>query len=154
MNYKSEVCKAAIPQARLSCADDEGGGMIKEPEWARHVLDWSPTGSRVICDPPPTDTDEDWVCFQPQYDAAIAALEEDGFKSEGSPKFYTGNNRGSFRSLRKGNVNLILTDQREFFDLFVSATELAKRFNLREKADRIALFQVVLYGVEAHNLEA
>lgn len=128
--------------------------MILEPEWAKHVLAWSRTGSRVICDPAPVDTDEDWVCFQPHYDDAIKALEADGFKSEGLPEFYTGNNRGSFRSLRKGVLNLILTDDKEFFDLFVSATELARRFNLQEKADRIALFQVVLYGVEAHNLEA
>lgn len=128
--------------------------MIKEPEWAKHVLTWSSTGSRAICDPPPFDTDEDWVCFAPDYEDSIAALEAQGFKSEGNPEFYTGNNRGNFRSLRRGVVNLILTDQQEFFDLFVSATELARRFNLQEKADRIALFQVVLYGVEAHNLQA
>ena len=124
------------------------------PEWSKHVLLYSPTGSRVICDPTPTDTDEDFVCFQPNYDAAILALEADGFISEGSPEFYTGNSRGNFRSLRKGSVNLILTDQRAFYELFNTATELARRFNLINKSDRIALFQAVLYGVEAHNLEA
>ena len=90
--------------------------MIKEPEWAKHVLAFSRTGSRVICDPPPLNTDEDWVCFQPNYDEAIKALEADGFMSEGLPEFYTGNDRGSFRSLRKGDINLILTEQKEFFD--------------------------------------
>ena len=124
-----------------------------EHEWDGHVLQWSATGSRVICDPAPTNTDEDYVCFQPAYEKAIVNLEGLGFKSEGNPEFYTGNDRGNFRSLRKGNVNLILTDQCEFYQLFCSATELARRFNLLKKADRIALFQVVLYGVEAHNLE-
>ena len=128
--------------------------MILEPEWAKHVRSWCQTGSRVICDPAPMDTDEDWVCFSPRYEAAIAALEAEGFVSEGLPQFYTGNDRGNFRSLRRGEINLILTDKEEFFDLFVSATELARRFNLVKKADRIALFQVVLYGVKAHNLQS
>ncbi len=126
--------------------------MIKEPEWAANIDSWAPTGSRVICKPPPVDTDEDWVCFSHRYQKAIDGLESEGFVSEGHPEFYTGNDRGNFRSLRRGRLNLILTDQLEFFNLFVSATELARRFNLRNKADRIALFQVVLYGVEAHNL--
>lgn len=126
--------------------------MRQEPEWVKHVKAFSPTGSRVICTPPPTDTDEDWICFHPQHSKAMVALESNGFRSEGNPQFYTGNDRGSFRSLRKGEVNLILTDEREFYDLFVSATELARRFNLTRKSDRIALFQVVLYGVKAHDL--
>lgn len=33
-----------------------------------------------------------------------------------------------------------------------SATALAKRFSLLNKADRIALFKAVLYGVSADNL--
>lgn len=126
--------------------------MLLEPEWAKHMTSWSRTGSRVICDPAPTDTDEDWICLAIDYDRAIVGLEANGFKSEGKPEFYTGNNRGNFRSLRRGEINLILTDQIDFFNLFVSATELARRFNLVKKADRIALFQVVLYGVEAHNI--
>ena len=125
---------------------------MAEIDWTKHVRLFKPTGSRAICTPPPMDTDEDWICFHPNQSKAIAALEYGGFRSEGNPQFYTGNDRGSFRSLRRGEINLILTDQLEFYDLFVSATELARRFNLTRKSDRIALFQVVLYGVKAQDL--
>lgn len=56
--------------------------------------------------------------------------------------------------MRRGNINVIVTPEMEFFDRFMAATELARRFNLMEKVDRIALFQAVLYGVKAQNLES
>lgn len=124
------------------------------PDWQSAVLDVAPTGSRVICTPPPLDTDEDFVCFAPDQDTATQKLKEMGFLVEGQPDFYTGNNRGNFLSFRRDDTNLIVTDSLEFFDLFRAATELAQRFNLTKKPDRIALFQVVLYGVRAENLEA
>ena len=80
-------------------------------------------------------------------------MQQDGFTQDGSPEFYTGNDNGGFRSFRKGDMNIITTESMEFFDRFMTATALAKRFNLLEKADRIALFQAVLYGVDADALE-
>ncbi|WP_298844024.1 hypothetical protein [uncultured Salinicola sp.] len=110
-----------------------------------------PVGSRVTCDPAPTDTDEDWLVLVRE--VPVEKLQEAGFSQEGSPEFYTGNDAGGFRSWRKGEINLITTQSDEFFRLFLTATYLAKRFNLLRKQDRIALFQAVLYGVEVHNLE-
>ena len=110
-------------------------------------------GSRVTCNPPPQDTDEDYLVFD-HAGIVIAHLEGQGFDSEGEPEFYTGNDAGQFRSMRRGNVNVIVTPYMEFFDRFIAATELARRFNLMAKVDRITLFQAVLYGVNAHNLEA
>ena len=110
-----------------------------------------PVGSRVTCDPAPTDTDEDWLVLVQE--VPIERLQEAGFGQEGSPEFYTGNDAGGFRSWRKGEINLITTQSEEFYRLFLTATYLAKRFNLLRKQDRIALFQAILYGVEVHNLE-
>lgn len=110
-----------------------------------------PVGSRVTCDPAPTNTDEDWLVLVRE--VPIGRLQEAGFGQEGSPEFYTGNDAGGFRSWRKGEINLITTQSDEFFRLFLTATYLAKRFNLLRKPDRIALFQAILYGVEVHNLE-
>lgn len=110
-----------------------------------------PVGSRVTCDPAPTDTDEDWLVLVRE--VPIERLQEAGFGQEGSPEFYTGNDAGGFRSWRKGEINLITTQSEEFYRLFLTATYLAKRFNLLRKQDRIALFQAILYGVEVHNLE-
>jgi hypothetical protein len=108
-------------------------------------------GSRVTCNPPPTDTDEDWLVLV--FDRADDKLAEAGFTQDGSPEFYTGNDNGGFRSWRRGDLNIVTTESAEFFDRFTTATDLAKRFNLLRKADRIALFQAVLYGVHAENLE-
>ena len=110
-----------------------------------------PTGSRVICDPAPTGTDEDWVALVRS--DPTARMVEAGFSQDGSPEFYTGNDNGGFRSWRKGDLNIVTTESQEFFELFETATILAKRFNLHDKVDRIALFQAVLYNVCWHNLE-
>ena len=115
------------------------------------LVNAEPVGSRVTCDPAPTDTDEDWLVLV--RDVPVEKLQEAGFSQEGSPEFYTGNDAGGFRSWRKGEINLITTQSYEFFRLFLTATYLAQRFNLLRKQDRIALFQAVLYGVEVHNLE-
>ena len=108
-------------------------------------------GSRVTCNPAPVDTDRDWlVLIKP---GAEKLLPENGFSQDGSPQFYTGNDNGGFRSWRKGELNVITTPDNEFFQRFITATALAKRFNLLNKQDRIALFQAVLYGVHYSNLE-
>jgi hypothetical protein len=53
-----------------------------------------------------------------------------------------------FNSWRGPNAqNLIVTDDLEWHRRFVAATSIAKRLNLMAKADRIALFQAVLYGM-------
>ena len=120
-------------------------------DFMEHRLVFTPVGSRVTCDPAPTDTDEDYlVCGN---DSIGEYLKSIGFKAEGHPKFYTGNNNGNFQSYRRDEINIIVTPDADFYDLFKSATELAKRFNLLEKSDRIALFQAVLYGVQSHNLQ-
>jgi hypothetical protein len=112
----------------------------------RHVVSrMQRVGSRVTCSPPPVDTDEDWLLLV-RGDPA-PSLHTLGFTQDGSPEFYTGSDAGGFRSWRKGDLNLVTTPDPHFFDLFVTATALAKRFNLLVKADRIALFQAVLYGV-------
>lgn len=42
--------------------------------------------------------------------------------------------------------NLIITSSQVFHQRFLAASSVAKRLNLLEKSDRIALFQAVLYG--------
>ena len=115
------------------------------------LISVQPVGSRVTCDPSPTNTDEDWLVLVSE--VPVEKLQAAGYGQEGSPEFYTGNDAGGFRSWRKGRINLITTQSDEFFRLFLTATYLAKRFNLLRKQDRIALFQAILYGVEVHNLE-
>lgn len=115
------------------------------------IADAAPVGSRITCNPSPVDTDEDWLVLV--HDNPEEAMQAAGFDQDGSPEFYTGNDNGGFRSWRLGDVNVITTQEVEFYDRFMTATMLAKRFNLMHKGDRIALFQAVLYAVRAPNLE-
>lgn len=116
----------------------------------KQLTDLQPIGSRVTCNPAPTDTDEDWLVLVKGDHAPV--LKAAGFTQDGSPQFYTGNDAGGFRSWRRGILNVVTTEDIVFFDLFMTATHLAKRFNLLDKNDRIALFQAVLYGVRINNL--
>jgi hypothetical protein len=111
-----------------------------------------PVGSRVTCVPAPTDTDEDWLCLLSadtesgvNFDAALVAL---GWRLGGSQP--TDDQvmppSAKFWSYTHGEVNIIVTQSTEFFARFMAATAVSKRLNLLNKADRIALFQAVLYA--------
>lgn len=108
----------------------------------RGVVKVAPTGSRVICSPAPINTDEDYVIQVKNMDTNEITLTWNYFGSDDECKYP----REHFLSFRKGNLNAIITDSYFFFDKFVAATEIARRLNLRDKKDRIMLFQGVLYG--------
>lgn len=119
------------------------------------VLRVEHVGSRVTCDPPPTDTDDDWLVLvrQEQFTDNVSffanALRMQGWKLGGSLPANEGKPLmpdERFMSLTRDGVNIIATESPLFFDRFIVATRLAKRLNLLDKADRIALFQAVLYG--------
>lgn len=99
----------------------------------------SRTGSREICDPPPLGTDEDFICkSRPSFkEERLEALEF----SRCSLLEYEGD---KFTAWRRGDVNLIITPCDAFYARFVLATDLAKRLNLLDKSDRIALFEAVV----------
>lgn len=96
-------------------------------------VNWDEVGSRVTCDPPVVDTDRDFLCLVENANAFIKAAE-------------TRDGRSDFCSLSDGEINLIATESKEFYDKFMVATRLATRLNLLNKDDRIALFQAVLYA--------
>ena len=110
------------------------------PAWVEGVaIAVEPYGSRVTCDPPPTDTDEDWIICIDKHDAfgMGSFLIEQGFKR-------TDKDYGvPIKTYRKDELNVLVTRDREFFRRTMEATRLAKQFNLLNKADRIALFEVV-----------
>mgnify|MGYP006935486336 CR=1 FL=1 len=105
-----------------------------------------PTGSRVICNPAPTDTDEDWlVLLRP--DISLKFFEQqmkfEGY--DGSSELYD-LDETIFCSLRKEEENLIATNNQEFFDKMVLATAVAKQLNVLEKHNRIMLFNAIVRG--------
>lgn len=103
-------------------------------------------GSRVTCNPPPTDTDDDRLCLVDDVVQFVEAAQAEGFTQGGSG--HVVDEPLSFVSLKRDSdrMNLIVTTCATFYDAFVLATGLARRFNLMDKSDRIALFQAVIYG--------
>lgn len=108
-----------------------------------------PVGSRVTCDPAPPNTDVDYlVLVRPgEMQDAEHTLFMDGYEIGGSVILPSGESVPcSFRSFRKGNINLILTEDLIFLGRFLAATSVCKRLNVLSKPDRIMIFQAVLYG--------
>lgn len=108
-----------------------------------------PVGSRVTCDPPPTDTDEDYLLLVKDKDATVKALLSIGFEHSIDPekvKAYEALNETSqwrFSSLWMGDVNYIVTDSEFFFERFLTATHVCKSLNLLRKEDRIMVFDAI-----------
>jgi hypothetical protein len=111
-------------------------------------------GSRVTCNPAPTNTDDDWLYLVPDLMKFVVDAMKDGFYVDGS--LMGGRNwderdcpNGLFVSLKKvgDNRNLIITSDDNFYRRFIAATHVCKKLNLLNKRDRISLFQAVLYGV-------
>jgi len=115
----------------------------------KHAL----VGSRVTCDPAPTDTDQDVLvlCSPEQFGRLIGQLFERGFDIDGSaindPIDHL-NSIDTFQSFSNDDLNLIITQDVAFYRKFMAATFVAKRLNLLNKTDRICLFQAVLYANE------
>ena len=108
-------------------------------------------GSRVTCNPPPTDTDQDWLVLveEKDFDQFAKSLMQSGWEVGGSlipndANYLPPNMR--FNSFTMGVDNIIATASAEFHDRFLSASATAKLLNLLKKEDRIALFQSVLYA--------
>jgi hypothetical protein len=102
-------------------------------------------GSRVTCDPAPTDTDYDILALVENIDQAIGVL-GDTWETQGymiDPSLRTENR---FLSTKKDGINLIITQSEIFYERFILATGVAKLFNLLDKKDRVKLFQFILYG--------
>ena len=108
---------------------------------------WSPVGSRHTCSPPPTNTDNDTLCWVEDARLFAEIAESHGFVAGHCGSDPSDNpNNAPFLSLRQGDENLIVTEDYVFYRRFVAATAVAKSLNLMAKQDRIDLFQAVLYG--------
>jgi hypothetical protein len=124
-----------------------------------------PCGSRVTCNPPPMDTDEDYLLLIGDKWPAGANLDvipaderemelemhlrANGWEMGGSlPNDMKVEvpSHVKFSSWTKDELNLIITTSEEFFRRHLAATHIAKHLNLLHKRERIMLFQAVLYG--------
>lgn len=111
-----------------------------------------PVGSRVTCNPPPMDTDEDYLVLVKNKHQAIEGLKAIGFEYSADEKKnaeYEEMNRTaqwSFTSMWFGDVNYIITESEFFFERFLTATHVCKVLNLLRKEDRVMVFEAVRGG--------
>lgn len=131
--------------------------------WEDYAIKILRTGSRVICDPPVTNTDRDYLILLSTFSAfkLEEVLREKGFTIGGSNFIKVRNikdlvewpsyerleeyliNGEVFHSWKKDDLNLILTASEDYFEEFAQATMLATKLNLRHKVDRITLFEAI-----------
>jgi len=105
-----------------------------------------PVGSRRTCNPPPTDTDDDYLVLCNDAKQAVRSLKELGFEPPENIAEYIALHDCSFTSLRFGELNFIVTDDVQWFDKFLTASYFAKKYNVMDKAERIELFDCVMRG--------
>ena len=127
----SATYKAAIDEATVQ--------MELFTLFEENVVEMEYVGSRVTCVPAPTDTDEDVLILTDNLGTFVRRCNKAGFKDTGS---YTG---AAFHSLRHGEINLIITNEKEFYDKFMLATHVCKSLNVLDKQHRITVFQSILY---------
>ena len=104
-----------------------------------------PVGSRVTCNPPPMDTDQDILCRCDDV-AHLCGFQDwlvdQKWKEEGN---YGDSNFTSWKKTLDTTVfNLIVAEDEDWFDKFLEATVICMEKNLLVKADRIAVFDKVM----------
>lgn len=101
------------------------------------------TGSSIICDPPVLDTDIDIMFLTEDSKTFEMELKEAGWFAC-NPEDYEETEDSCWKAYRKGKLNYLFTDNKEYYDQFQAATLDAKEKNLLKKEDRIALFDTYL----------
>lgn len=111
------------------------------------------TGSRVICEPPVTTTDDDYVICA-RSEAVAHALLSLGFRETTASGENYMLSPTIWRFFRLEHINIILTCDTTAYGRFYLATCIAADLNLTEKGDRVALFHRLVDAPEQAEREA
>lgn len=113
-----------------------------------NIISITPVGSRVTCVPAPTDTDQDYLVLIKEGASNKITLDLiiNKYTLDGKKEGYESEDN-IFNSWKKDDINLIVTEDKEFAEKFLIATKIAKENNLLRKEDRINLFKIILYGL-------
>lgn len=120
----------------------------EKPHWIKNfdaeefAFDWYPTGSNWICEPKPEDSDYDYILFCESQELLEKHLIKEGFHCETDGDY----DAIEFYSWRNGKFNALVCVKFQFFIKWQLATQVARRLNILDRDDRVALFQVVLYN--------
>lgn len=104
------------------------------------------TGSSVICNPPVENTDIDFIICAMDMAKLHTFLESNNFKLSVSDEEEYDLESEGFSCYRKDNINLIVTEDYDWYKKWVFSTVVAMKLNLLKKEDRITLFKAILYN--------
>lgn len=108
---------------------------MKKPEFIHPDYRWFRGGSREICDPPPTDTDEDYFVLCMSGGLTLRRhLHRHGFHLSDSGDY---DNVPEFEAYRYKHYNVIVVRTLTHFESIQEATKLCKELNLQGKSQRI-----------------
>src|SRR5271169_6964922 len=113
-----------------------------------------PCGSRYVCNPPVFFTDIDFLVYSelPLEASLLAAgYVKSGFMDYSG--FTLNNSQDDFTTWRKGIINLIVTPSSAYKDGFIVATHLCKKFNVRQKYQRIVIYELLRGTTSYEELE-
>lgn len=97
-------------------------------------------GSTYTCSPAPIDTDIDVLMLVVDQIDFVTHCMLDGYRADST---YV-NLLSRFISVRKGNINIIVTQDNEFFNRFSLAADLCKKLNLLDKELRILVHETII----------
>lgn len=89
-----------------------------------------------------TGQDFDVLHLVDSIDDAKAALLDDGFVLEGEESYDT----STFYSLRKGEVNALITADHDFYGGFIRAANVCRYLAVTDKAQRVAVHRIIMDG--------
>lgn len=92
--------------------------------------------------------DRDYVVLVRDQEEASGILADYGYTRTQDPNGGSGNGNDHFIAMRKEDINLMVTQDREFFNLSQRAFYVVKVLNLRDKGDRIRVHQLVVDGLQ------
>ena len=123
-----------IPTKGTESRDTIVANLIQEGYWVKA------TGSRVTKDGWTSESDWDYVVYDPDNTLNIKLVEDSSWTLDGSGNGVIGID---FYSFKQGNVNLILTNKDSVWKKYIIATNLLRMLNPKTKKERIALFDSV-----------
>lgn len=108
------------------------------------------TGSRVIC-PESCRPDSDWdfIALVEDLKSAASAVMALGFEPGGSLshiEHIINSKTHPFLSFRRGEVNLMLTQNLDHYEKFCLATRVCKSLKLAKRPDRVTVFEAITRG--------
>lgn len=109
------------------------------------ILDFMPFGSAHVCNPPVTNTDEDYVILVEDMDLIDSMMRKHGFSNCDLYDQISAN----FTSYRCGKLNFTFTIDDLMYTRYMAATLLATRLNLQNKQQRVRLYALLEHGKDA-----